>query len=143
MKAAAILSAAGLATEVVDNIEDRLWQKLLVNIGINGLTVLYDCPNGQLLEIPEARTRLIALVKEGLLVAQRKGIDVGTDPVKRALDVCRATANNISSMLQDVRNNKSTEIMAINGALLAEAEKLAIRVPENELLTRQVLTASK
>ncbi|MBU0682071.1 MAG: 2-dehydropantoate 2-reductase [Proteobacteria bacterium] len=143
IRAAAVMSTAGLATEVVDDIEDRLWQKLLVNAGINGLSALYDCPNGQLLEIPEARSRLIALVEEGVRIAHTKGIDVGADPVGRTLDVCRATASNISSMLQDIRNGRSTEIMAINGALLAEAKKLAIPTPENELLVSQVLAVEK
>jgi 2-dehydropantoate 2-reductase len=138
-KTASTLSAAGLTTGVVLDIEDRLWQKLLVNVGINGLTVLYDCPNGDLLEIPEAKTRLITLVEEGILVAHRKGLDIGTDPLKRALEVCQDTASNISSMLQDARNGKPTEIMAINGALVAEAKKLAIPVPENELLVKQIL----
>ncbi|MEN8257150.1 MAG: 2-dehydropantoate 2-reductase [Thermodesulfobacteriota bacterium] len=142
-KAATALSAAGLATEIVDDIKNRLWQKLLVNVGINGLTVLYDCPNGDLLKIPEARSRLIALVEEGVHVAHRKGIDVGTAPVGRTLEVCQATAGNVSSMLQDVRNGKKTEIMAINGALLSEAKKLAIPVSENELLVKQVLALKK
>jgi 2-dehydropantoate 2-reductase len=142
-RAAAAMTTAGLATEVVNNIEDRLWQKLLINAGINGLTVLYDCPNGQLLAIPEARSRLIALVEEGARIAHTKGIDAGADPVDRTLDVCRATASNISSMLQDIRNGRNTEIMAINGALLAEAKKFAIPTPENKLLVSQVLAVEK
>lgn len=142
-RAATTMSAAGLATKVVDDIEERLWQKLLINVGINALTVLYNCPNGHLLAIPEARARLCTLVEEGALVAHKKGLNVGADPVVRALEVCRATASNISSMLQDIRNGRKTEIMAINGALLMEAEKLAIPAPENELLVRQVLAAEK
>lgn len=138
-KMATALSSANLTTEIVDNIEERLWQKLLVNVGINGLTVLYDCPNGTLLEIPEARARLITLVEEGVCVARQKGLDVGADPVQRTLDVCQATASNISSMLQDARKGRATEIMAINGALLAEAGKLAIPAPENELLVKEIL----
>jgi 2-dehydropantoate 2-reductase len=128
---------------VVDDIENRLWQKLLVNAGINGLTVLYDCPNGQLLEIPEASSRLRTLVEEGARIARHKGIDVGPDPVARTLEVCRDTASNISSMLQDVRLGRPTEIMAINGALLAEAKKWAIPAPENALLVSQILALEK
>ncbi len=142
-KTASTFSGAGLATEVVSNIKDRLWQKLLVNVGINGLTVLYDCPNGDLLKNPEAKARLSTLVEEGVNVAHLLGIDVGIDPVKRTLEVCQATGSNISSMLQDARNCKSTEIMAINGALVAEAKKLAIPVPENELLVQQVIQKTK
>lgn len=138
-KIAELLSQAGLATEVVANIEERLWQKLLINVGINGLTVLYNCSNGDLLEITEARDRLTALVTEGIEVARRKGIKLDGDPVARTLEVCKATAANTSSMLQDVRNNRPTEIMAINGALVAEAEKLAVPVPENALLVKEIL----
>jgi 2-dehydropantoate 2-reductase len=129
-RATALLTAAGLTAQVVDDIENRLWQKLLVNAGINGLTVLHDCANGRLLEIAEARSRLMALVEEGVVLARHKGIDVGADPVARTLEVCRATAANISSMLQDVRNGRPTEIMAINGALVEKAKELAIPVPE-------------
>ncbi|MDR9501820.1 MAG: 2-dehydropantoate 2-reductase [Desulfurivibrionaceae bacterium] len=142
-RAAALLTAAGLPAQVVDDIENRLWQKLLVNAGINGLTVLHDCANGRLLEIAEARSRLRALVAEGVVLARRKGIDVGADPVARTLEVCRATAANISSMLQDVRNGRPTEIMAINGALVAAAEELAMPAPENALLITEVLAAEK
>jgi 2-dehydropantoate 2-reductase len=138
---AAALTTAGLAAQVVDDIENRLWQKLLINVGINGLTVLHDCPNGALLEQAEARRRLRALVEEGVRVARALGREVGPDPVGRCLEVCRATATNISSMLQDVRNQRPTEIMAINGALVAEAKKLAIPTPENELLVREILAA--
>lgn len=142
-RVAHLLSAAGIATEVVDNIETRLWQKLLVNAGINGLTVLYDCANGQLLEIDEARARLVALVEEGAHIARCKGIDVGIDPVGHVLDVCRATADNISSMLQDARRGRTTEIMAINGALQTEAAKLSMPAPQNALLVQQVLKKSR
>ncbi|PLX48083.1 MAG: hypothetical protein C0613_11760 [Desulfobulbaceae bacterium] len=142
-RVAHLLSAAGITTEVVDNIESRLWQKLLVNAGINGLTVLYDCANGQLLKIDEARARLVALVEESAHIARCKGIDVGVDPVGHALDVCRATADNISSMLQDARKGRSTEIMAINGALQAEAAKLSMPAPQNALLVQQVLQKTR
>ncbi len=142
-RAAAILSAAGLACEVVADIKERLWQKLLVNAGINGLTVLHDCANGRLLEIAAARSRLIALVEEGIVLARRQGIDVGADPVARTLEVCRATAANISSMLQDIRNGRPTEIMAINGALVEKAKELAMPAPENALLIKEVRAAEK
>ncbi|HSR35723.1 MAG TPA: 2-dehydropantoate 2-reductase, partial [Desulfurivibrionaceae bacterium] len=72
--AAAALSGAGFACEVVADIRVVLWQKLLVNVGINALTALYNCPNGRLLEIPAARERLIAAVQEAAQVAAAEGI---------------------------------------------------------------------
>ncbi|HSR36140.1 MAG TPA: ketopantoate reductase C-terminal domain-containing protein, partial [Desulfurivibrionaceae bacterium] len=54
------------------------------------------------------------------------------------LEVCRTTATNISSMLQDVRKRRLTEIAAINGAVVAIAERLGIATPINRELTREI-----
>lgn len=136
---AELLSSARIPTKVSTEIESELWQKLLVNVGINGLTVLHQCPNGELLNIPAAKKRLLALVAEAQTVAHALGVKVGEDPAQRCLEVCKATATNISSMLQDFRRHKVSEIMAINGALVHEAKKVGIASPENDLLIHQVL----
>jgi 2-dehydropantoate 2-reductase len=133
-----LLSASGFTTTTVPNILDHIWTKLLVNIGINALTVIHDCPNGKLLEIPEARDTLIAAVREGEHVARVLGIHIENDPVDLTLGVCRTTASNISSMLQDTRKQKPTEIDAINGALVEKATQLSIDVPVNQLLVKKV-----
>jgi 2-dehydropantoate 2-reductase len=135
---AALLQRADIPTEPVPNILDFVWAKLLVNVGINALTVLHDCPNGGLLQIPEARRMLVAAVQEGQAVARALGINLPADPVSQTLEVCRATAANISSMLQDVRRGKPTEIAAINGALLAKAERLGLAAPVNRELVGRV-----
>jgi 2-dehydropantoate 2-reductase len=129
---------ASMPTERVGNILDFVWAKLLVNVGINALTVIYDCPNGDLLVNEEARGRLVAAVKEGNAVARALGITVPADPVSQTLAVCAATAGNISSMLQDVRRGRPTEIGAINGALLDKARELGIDVPVNRELVGRV-----
>lgn len=133
-----LLSASGFTTTSVPDILDHIWAKLLVNIGINALTVIHDCPNGKLLEIPEARDTLIAAVREGEQVARVLGIQIENDPVDLTLGVCRTTTSNISSMLQDARKHKPTEIDAINGALVEKAKQLSIDVPVNQLLVEKV-----
>ncbi len=135
---AAILTAAGMATEAVPDILSQVWAKLLVNTGINALTALFDCANGRLLHIPEARQLLIAAVGEAEAVARAKGVSLSEDPVAHTLEVCAATAMNISSMLQDIRNHHCTEIDAINGAVVKEARRLGLSAPVNEELTRRV-----
>ena len=140
---AVLLQRADIPTEPVSNILDFVWAKLLVNVGINALTVLYDCPNGELLHIPAARQLLVAAVQEGEAVARELGIHLPADPVTQALEVCRATAANISSMLQDVRRDRPTEIMAINGALLAKAERLGLAAPVNRVLVARVRTIER
>jgi 2-dehydropantoate 2-reductase len=136
---ARFLTSAHIPTTVTADIESSLWQKLIINVGINGLTVLYNCPNGELLHIPKARKQLLNLVSEGIAVATALGIKTEENPLQHCLEVCRATSTNISSMLQDFRNHKKSEIMAINGALVHEAQKVGIATPENEKLIQNVL----
>jgi 2-dehydropantoate 2-reductase len=135
---ASLLSSVGLETKIVADMRGQVWAKLLVNVGINGLTAIQGCRNGRLLDMPEVTNLLVAAVREAAAVARSLGIAVVADPVAATLDVCRATRDNISSMLQDVRNKRPTEIDAINGAIVALGHQLHIPVPTNEFLVRQV-----
>lgn len=138
LKAAETLSVAGIPTEAVDDIIPHLWNKLLMNVGINALTAIYDCPNGALLDDPEIAELMAAAIAEGALVAEKLGIKLDREPITAAREVCRATATNISSMLQDFRAGRPTEIEAINGAVLRLAGTLGIPLPVNEELVRRV-----
>lgn len=144
LKSAAVcFKRAGLQMEVHDNIIGPIWKKLLINTGINALTAIYDCPNGELLNRPDALATLKLAVLEAAEVAKAKKILLPDDPVAMTMDVCRATSHNISSMLQDVRKGRHTEIEAINGAVVQEAKNLNISVPVNEELVKAVSALHK
>jgi 2-dehydropantoate 2-reductase len=133
-----LLSNRGMETLIVDNILDYIWSKLLINVGINALTAIYRCPNGQLLEFAETQEKLAAAVREGETVARALGIDLPEDPLAMTVDVCKKTAANLSSMLQDINSKRPTEIDSINGAIVAAGRKLSISVPVNEELVKRV-----
>lgn len=135
---AEVLTKAGISTSVAADILPALWGKLLVNVGINALTAINNCPNGGLLDSPRLVEMMAAAVREGRTVAVALGIELPGDPVAVAQGVCRATAANISSMLQDVKNGRRTEIEAINGAVVRMAKVLGVPVPVNEELLHQV-----
>ncbi len=137
-KTAQAFSQGGLSVSIMENILDRLWAKLFVNVGINALTATLNCNNGSLLTLPGVTARIKAAVAEAEAIARALGISVNDDPFQSTLTVCRNTAKNISSMLQDIRNRRRTEIDAINGALLPYGRQLGIATPENLLLVSQV-----
>ncbi|MCK4839178.1 MAG: 2-dehydropantoate 2-reductase [Desulfobulbaceae bacterium] len=136
--AAQTLTGAGIQTELVPDILNHVWAKLLVNVGINALTAIHDCPNGVLLESVETVAIMEAAVLEAKHVAEKIGITFGDDPWHVTRQVCLATAANISSMLQDIRARRPTEIEAINGALIRKAAELGLPTPVNEELVRKV-----
>ena len=76
---------------------------------------------------------------EAAAVAHAKGISLPfRDAAEEARRVARATASNLSSMLQDVRRGAPTEVDAINGAVVREAASSGVPVPVNESLWRLV-----
>ncbi|GAW92083.1 ketopantoate reductase family protein [Calderihabitans maritimus] len=134
-----LFNRSGIDTKLSDNIIKMLWKKLVANVGINPLTALTGLPNGKLLFYPELADIMRGAVEETVRVAEAKGIDLELeDPFAYVASVCRATAENKSSMLQDVLNRRPTEIDAINGAVVREAEKLSEEVPFNRVLTNLV-----
>lgn len=137
-KTAEIFSLGGLAVSVTEDILDHLWAKLFVNVGINALTATLGCTNGDLLHLPGVPARIEAAVGEAEAIARARGISIAGDPYAATIAVCQKTAHNISSMLQDVRNRRRTEIAAINGAILREGQELGIATPENLTLVEQV-----
>jgi 2-dehydropantoate 2-reductase len=134
---------AEIETEVSSNIHDHVWGKLLVNVGINALTALTGFKNGQLLDYPESVRLMENLVIEASEVARRKGIHLDQDPIEKVRKTIEATRENRSSMGQDFDYRRKTEIDAINGAVVREAQPLGIPVPFNQAVTDLVKAMEK
>lgn len=132
---------AGFKTSSAENVEGLIWGKLIINVGINALTAITGLKNGRLPELTGTRLVMEKAVEEAVSVAKAKGIELPYDnPLSRVKDVCRDTAGNVASMLQDVLNKKITEVDFINGAIVREGERLGIPTPVNFTLTCLVQT---
>jgi 2-dehydropantoate 2-reductase len=137
----AAFNRAGFKTDSADNLETLMWGKLIINVGINALTAITGLKNGRLPELRGTRLVMEEAVKEAVAVAEAKNIRLPyQDPLGRVTEVCRDTAGNIASMLQDILNKKVTEVDFINGAIVKEGEILGISTPVNRTLTLLVQT---
>jgi 2-dehydropantoate 2-reductase len=137
---ASVLNDSGIPTEVSDRIEGLIWEKLLINVGINAVTAITGLRNGELLNFEETGALMKMAVDEAEQVALKKGILVKSNPVQRVFDVCQATARNRSSMGQDIDNRRRTEVDFINGAIVREGNALGIPTPVNTALTLLIKT---
>jgi 2-dehydropantoate 2-reductase len=131
---------AGLDAHSSDHVEQLLWEKLIVNVGINAITALTGGRNGVVADFEAARDVSMEAVAEALAVAEAKGATVSSGMAERVLAIARATSVNRSSMGQDVDRCRKTEIDAINGAVVRFAEEAGVDVPVNRTLTRLVRT---
>ena len=119
-----------------DAIAAANWKKLVVNCVINPLTAIYGCPNGGLTAYPEQIERLC---REAAQVMVFEGFHTATDTLLAYVyDVIERTAANHSSMLQDVRAQRHTEIDYITGYLLRRARRHGLHLPENTRLFEHI-----
>ena len=132
---------AEFETSSADNVQELIWGKLIINVGINALTAITGLKNGRLPELEGIRSIMEDAVKEAVAVATAKKIQLPySDPIGRVKEVCRNTAGNVASMLQDVLHKKTTEVEFINGAIVKEGEILNVPTPVNRILTSLVRT---
>ncbi len=136
--AESVLVKAGFTTEITDTPGQIIWEMVVISGGINPLTALLGVPNGKLLELREARQLIRDLVVEAAKVASTEGYRFSHSLVERAEEVCRETADNISSMLQDVRAGRETEIEAISGEILRRAVTASLPTPRTRVVWQLV-----
>lgn len=117
----------------VEEIEQVLWKKLAINCCINGLTALYNCRNGELLDNGEKQQWL-----DQLAVEVNDVLKVISKPIKNLVEsvhhICQITENNISSTCQDARMGRNTELAYINHYLIQQAKILQTSVPSHTKL---------
>ncbi len=125
-----LLRESGFEVETTADLESVIWGKLIVNAAINPLTAILGVPNGILLERPHAGELMQSIAEEAAAVARALGVVLPyDDPAAEVARVAYQTAQNHSSMLQDVTRGAPTEIEAINGAIVRSAREANVDVP--------------
>jgi 2-dehydropantoate 2-reductase len=116
------------------DIQTLRWSKLLINCVINPLTAIHQCNNGELLKA-EWQEVIQSLVDEAVCVARVEQVNLDTKSVyEEILRVAGETRNNESSMRQDIRHNRRTEIDYLTGYIIKRAKKAGLKVPAHEKL---------
>lgn len=132
-------NVAGIETVFEEDATKLVWSKLLINVGINALTAVFNVQNGVLVADKTLNDIMRAVVCEAVAVARKSALEVSADgAIEDVEEVCRTTSENISSMLQDVREERETEIDYINGAIAKKGDELGISTPLNKLLVKLV-----
>lgn len=123
---------SGFNTKKTDEIQLKMWQKLLINSTICPLGALLHAPNGKILQKPSIIQIFDAILKEGLEVATRNLPDEDFSLTREIiLKIMEKTKDNRCSMLQDIERGRRTEIDYINGFIVRESRSLGLKAPVN------------
>lgn len=133
------LPTAFLTLKTCTDLNVRQWRKLAVNCAINGLTAIHHCKNGELLNIPAALKRIENVCVEVDAVAKATGVDADLTGIESEVkQILADTAENFSSMYQDIHHGRHTEIDYLNGYICELAERSAIPCDENKRIVEQI-----
>jgi 2-dehydropantoate 2-reductase len=133
-----VMKRAGFEVSLSKSMGIKVWSKLIINAVINPLTAILKVRNGELLQTPSSKAIMLALFNEGIAVARANRLDLPDNLWETILQVCKQTADNQSSMLQDIIHRRSTEIDSINGTLLRIAEQYKLVLPVNQAVFHMV-----
>jgi 2-dehydropantoate 2-reductase len=122
--------------------------QLAINCVIQPLTVLFDCLNGDILYNYSATQAMRAILTEVSQVVSALPVTQSVPGVqdrfsvttleKRVEMVLRRAKGNASSMLQDVRKGRKTQIDYLNGYITICARELGIPCPTNTMMVHMV-----
>jgi 2-dehydropantoate 2-reductase len=140
---AEIITAAGHPAEVVEDIHQSLFAKLLYNCTLNPLGAILGVHYGVLAENEETRKIMDAVIEETFEVIKAVG---GRTPWQQAeeykqffyTELIPATYNHRSSMLQDIENNKPTEVESLIGYVSSKGHLLNVPTPACDLLSNLI-----
>ncbi|MEH6453141.1 MAG: 2-dehydropantoate 2-reductase [Psychromonas sp.] len=123
------LNSAMDNTSWSDDINHKLWLKLLINSAINPLTAIHNIQNGQL-QGDVYQLQIDDVISEAILVAKAEQVLFEFKELRQIVNqVIQATAQNYSSMNRDIHHQRSTENDFIAGYLLKKASQHQIETP--------------
>ena len=131
---AAQFAAAGIPTQISDNVRGALWAKLVLNCAYNALSALSQQPYGQLVQAPGVTDVIADTVAECLAVAQADGVTIPGDIQAAVRGIAATMPGQYSSTAQDLARGKPSEIDHLNGYVVRRGAALGVPTPLNRAL---------
>ena len=128
------LRAAGVPTEISDNVRGALWLKLILNCAYNAISAIAQRPYGENVKSEGIWDVKRDVVDECLAVAKADGVTVPADAHAAARKLVESMPSQYSSTAQDLARGKPTEIDFLNGYVVRRGEALGVPTPANRVL---------
>ncbi|WP_310566455.1 2-dehydropantoate 2-reductase [Hydrogenophaga sp.] len=128
------LIAAGVPTEVSDNVRGALWAKLILNCAYNALSAVGRIAYGELVQRPGVRDVMRDVVAECRAVAAADGVSLPGDVDEAVRRIAETMPSQYSSTAQDLMRGKPSEIDHLNGYVVRRGEALGVPTQANRVL---------
>ncbi|WP_322093240.1 ketopantoate reductase family protein [Paraburkholderia bannensis] len=132
-QSAEIWRSSGFKVAIFDDIDQMVWEKLIMNVAFSGTTCATGMTIGEVMGNPNAWSVAKGAAEEAIAVAKAAGIhlDVG-DPIEHIRKLGSKIPNARPSMLLDYNLRRRGEVDAINGSISREGRKYGVPTPVND-----------
>lgn len=128
------LIAAGVPTQISDNVRGALWLKLILNCAYNAVSAITQLPYGKTGIGEGVQAVMQDVVAECLAVARAEGVQVAGDVDAGVRMIFDTMPGQFSSTAQDLARGKKSEIDYLNGLIVRRGAALGIATPANRVL---------
>ena len=116
-------------TFICEDIRLELWNKLIVNNGVNAICALLEERTRPLLTDFKTSKIIYGLMSETALAAKAVGIEISKEGVDKMFDLIKGFENLKPSMYVDLENNRDLELDGICGVVVRNCEKQGLDAP--------------
>ena len=134
---------AGIPCQLSKDIRRSKWEKMCWNCVFNPLTVLIDDKVSRALEHPEMMHVIRQIVAEITAVSAAVKVPLPSDMPDRVVKWTQEIRDIHTSMYDDWKAGRPTEIRNLNGYIVEQGRALGIPTPVNEALTAMIKTVTE
>lgn len=138
-----IFTNAGIPCQLSKDIRRSKWEKMCWNCVFNPLTVLIDDKVSRALEHPEMMRVIHQIVAEITAVSAAVKVPLPSDMPDRVVKWTQEIRDIHTSMYDDWKAGRQTEIRNLNGYIADQGRALGIPTPVNEALTAMIKTITE
>lgn len=138
-RVAALLEGCGIQCQQVTDILRLQWKKLMLNVGVNQATALFETGYGGVQVPGPARDTMIAAMNEVIPVAASQGVALTQADIDYWLELAATFApEGMTSMRQDMLAKRPTEVELFAGTILRLGQAAGVPTPVNQAIYEQV-----
>jgi 2-dehydropantoate 2-reductase len=138
-----VFSAAGIPCQLSKDIRRSKWEKMCWNCVFNPVTVLIDDKVSKALDHPEMMGVIRQIVGEIAAVSASLKVPLPADMPERVVKWTQEIRDIHTSMYDDWKAGRQTEIRNLNGYIVEQGRALGIPTPVNEALTAMIKTITE
>lgn len=132
---AAFFGKMEITHEVLTDMQEKLWSKFMLNVGVNQTVAVYESNYGEIQKDGPARDMMIAAMREVALLSEKEGITLTEEDITYWLGVLgKLSPEGKPSMAQDVEARRFSEVDLFAGTVLELGRKHSIPTPVNKEL---------